>query len=1034
MIRKLGWVLFAVAVGGCSTADPKPATHGVTSAAEKAVFATPHIGPELSARVGVPMHALAAELPTRALGEVRLSVDGRTAHVSMIPNGAAVSSATRADRAGMTVFEGAALDADRVLSAGADVLEELWVLRSPAAPNDFRVLIDSELRAQLHGARIQLLDANDRVVLSTTDVVAEDARGHRRTATLKRISDHEIAVHVDVADLEYPIVVDPAWFPTTPMNTTTTASPAFRLASGRVLVVAGEYYDQPTATWTNTGAVNVSQGDGYHNDPPSAAALLADGTVVNMGSFSVNADRYNPATNAWTLVSPAPRNSYYAVAAFPATAPHPAGAIAACDGGFSAKDTSSDVMYLGGGFGAAANMNVARWYCNAITMPNGKVLVVGAGAASGEVYDPATNTWKLTGAMSATRSYPLLAVLSTGKVLAAGGYGGDASAEVYDPATNTWTPTGSMSANRWATFPVTNALGKVLFVGGAGPSGATNTVEMYDPATGTFTKYPPLLVYRKWPSVALMSNGQVLAAGGWRTDSGSTTSILLATAETYGELNGSLCSNANECVSGNCVDGVCCSTASCSAGAYCNTPGKVGVCSKPLGVTCTTAAECASGQCIDGVCCATACPAQCAACDVPGHAGTCFPVTGAPHGSRTACAAGTDPACGAACDGTTTTSCKFPGATVSCGKASCTGHVATSVSTCHGDGTCTDASVSCGAYACGDTACKTTCTSAADCSTGFACVSGSCSPAVGLGSACSSDDDCATHFCTDGVCCGVRSCAFGQSCALGDPKGTCATKLGTACKMDAECAKGTDGNGHCVDGVCCNTACTGQCEACDVTGSFGTCSATVHAPHGMRTACDDGGTDACKAAECDGTDTTKCAGFVNGTAKQCAPSHCDKDTFTGPATCDGKGACEMVASTKCAPYVCDNAGCFTSCATDAQCATGNGCVGGKCQAIIARCSGDGESSIGTDGTTTACAPFRCSSAGTCGTTCALSTDCAGGYVCDTASSTCVAAPTDSGGGCAVSSSGSSGSGGASTIVGLLAVGLLLGGVVRRKAH
>jgi hypothetical protein len=107
-----------------------------------------------------------------------------------------------------------------------------------------------------------------------------------------------------------------------------------------------------------------------------------------------------------------------------------------------------------------------------------------------------------------------------------------------------------------------------------------------------------------------------------------------------------------------------------------------------------------------------------------------------------------------------------------------------------------------------------------------------------------------------------------------------------------------------------------------------------------------------------------------------------------------------LAPTKCAPYRCDEVGCFSSCVKNEQCADGNGCIDGKCQAIIARCSASGESSIGTDGKETACAPYRCSSTGLCGQSCASSTDCAGGYACDPPSLTCVATDSSaSEGGC-----------------------------------
>ncbi|WP_395845095.1 choice-of-anchor A family protein [Cystobacter fuscus] len=78
----------------------------------------------------------------------------------------------------------------------------------------------------------------------------------------------------------------------------------------------------------------------------------------------------------------------------------------------------------------------------------------------------------------------------------------------------------------------------------------------------------------------------------------------------------------------------------------------------PGGSTCSDAQDCLSGFCVDGVCCNTSCTEQCMACNVPGSVGTCSPVTGAPVGDRPACADG-DSVCGGTCDGTGA-SCSHP--------------------------------------------------------------------------------------------------------------------------------------------------------------------------------------------------------------------------------------------------------------------------------------------------------------------------------------------------------------------------------------
>ncbi|MEZ4395006.1 MAG: nidogen-like domain-containing protein [Polyangiales bacterium] len=146
---------------------------------------------------------------------------------------------------------------------------------------------------------------------------------------------------------------------------------------------------------------------------------------------------------------------------------------------------------------------------------------------------------------------------------------------------------------------------------------------------------------------------------------------------------------------------------------------------RPNGGMCTDANECESGNCVDGVCCNTACNGQCEACDVSGSLGTCTPATGAPHGTRTACTGTGD--CAGACDGMNTAACTFPGASTTCGMASCAAGVATAAPTCDGMGACGMAmTTNCGPYTCGDTGCRTMCSQASDCAEGYTCENAAC--------------------------------------------------------------------------------------------------------------------------------------------------------------------------------------------------------------------------------------------------------------------------------------------------------------------
>jgi hypothetical protein len=128
-------------------------------------------------------------------------------------------------------------------------------------------------------------------------------------------------------------------------------------------------------------------------------------------------------------------------------------------------------------------MSVPRETQDATLLPDGDVLVTAGVESNGpfaELYNPATGQWSpATGGLNACtlvsdcRFGSSATLLGTGNVLVAGGLTGTASnpgsnvgASLYNPATNAWTATGSMSTGR--LDQTTNLLtdGQVLLAGG----------------------------------------------------------------------------------------------------------------------------------------------------------------------------------------------------------------------------------------------------------------------------------------------------------------------------------------------------------------------------------------------------------------------------------------------------------------------------------------------------------------------------------------------------------------------------------------
>lgn len=141
-----------------------------------------------------------------------------------------------------------------------------------------------------------------------------------------------------------------------------------------------------------------------------------------------------------------------------------------------------------------ASMETGRGSHTATLLTSGKVLVAGgygtvSWVASAELYDPTTETFSGTGSLAVARSNHTATLLPSGKVLIAGGQGEGAallaSAELYDPTMATFSATGTLAGPRGRHAAALLPSGKVLLVGGYGASGeALATAELYDPVSG----------------------------------------------------------------------------------------------------------------------------------------------------------------------------------------------------------------------------------------------------------------------------------------------------------------------------------------------------------------------------------------------------------------------------------------------------------------------------------------------------------------------------------------------------------------------
>jgi len=175
-------------------------------------------------------------------------------------------------------------------------------------------------------------------------------------------------------------------------------------------------------------------------------------------------------------------------------------------------------------FTYTGDMTEFRGDHQAVKLKDGRVFLIGAAIAkSGDVYDPATGTFRATkGNMTVRRTRPAATLLDDGRVLIVGGYGSSSpldTAEIYDPTTDTFTMVSdTLSVPRSSAIAHVVENGKVIIVAGfTGTGDAVKQVDIYDPATDTFELGTISLLYtnhRFGYASAVFPDGRLFISGG----------------------------------------------------------------------------------------------------------------------------------------------------------------------------------------------------------------------------------------------------------------------------------------------------------------------------------------------------------------------------------------------------------------------------------------------------------------------------------------------------------------------------------------
>jgi N-acetylneuraminic acid mutarotase len=178
-------------------------------------------------------------------------------------------------------------------------------------------------------------------------------------------------------------------------------------------------------------------------------------------------------------------------------------------------------------------------------LQSGQVLVAGGQTSGGayltaaEIYDPANDSWSLTGNLATDRGGQTSVLLKDGRVLVAGGNGGPSvaesltSAEIYNPTTGVWSSAGNMANGRVGHTATLLPNGTVLVAGGFSGSVALSGAEIYDPVANIWSRTESLPAAIVSATATLLQNGLVLVAGGGNGSGSASAELYNSTTGTW---------------------------------------------------------------------------------------------------------------------------------------------------------------------------------------------------------------------------------------------------------------------------------------------------------------------------------------------------------------------------------------------------------------------------------------------------------------------------------------------------------------------
>lgn len=292
--------------------------------------------------------------------------------------------------------------------------------------------------------------------------------------------------------------------------------------------------------WAAVAPMPVATGQNYGVVVGDYFYVFGGSTVVGGSGASNRVQRYNRLTDTWDQPTVMPQG----------------GQRELCAGAMP-----NGKIFVGGGTNGSSWSTAVQWYDPTTNtweaknnlpfpwvdgrmdrLPDGRMLISGGSKQSMNlpritdtyIYDPALDTYTVTGSLHAGKGNHILLTMSDGRLLSTTGTGNpnnvaDATTELYDPATGLWTvvapiPHDAPRTNYPGAFatPCGNAYvwgGSDVTLGGNN----TNKVFKYDLALDSWSEIDPLPIAVGGVAYGQFADGKYITAGGFSGGAMSAT-------------------------------------------------------------------------------------------------------------------------------------------------------------------------------------------------------------------------------------------------------------------------------------------------------------------------------------------------------------------------------------------------------------------------------------------------------------------------------------------------------------------------------